>query len=340
MPNRVCVAAIFVLSLAFAVPAQADGTIIGPWGSELYETSQIAVMIHDAAAGAETLHVLPGFRSDTSDFAWIVPVPALPEVAVSDIVLFREAVELTAPVWRHRDEAWSCTQEDYEYGYPEPADNGVDIIDDRIVGVYRTMVLGADDASALADSLTAWGFLHEGNEEQTLAVLDSYIERSWYFVAIKIDPESFEHWQTEGGYWFGRLDPIRLEFASDEPVYPLEISALSAAQSSEVILYTITDARLTFPGATTLYANRLTDGELQEIRSAYPRFGVLLHTGDFLTKLRRSYAPDEMDEDLVLTPDVDDDEFHQVFHSGVPLTTVLLLGTGLWLRLRPRSRRA
>ncbi len=336
MPNRICVATTFVLSLAFAVQARADGMMIAPWGYELYETGQIALVIHDGTSGTETLHVLPGFRSDTSDFAWIVPVPALPEVAASDIELFREAVELTAPVWRHRDEAWSCTQEDYEYGYLVPADNGVDIIDDRVVGVYRTMVLGADDASALADSLTAWGFLHEGNEEQTLAVLDSYIERSWYFVAMKIDPEAFEHWQTEGGYWYGRLDPIRLEFAANEPIYPLEISALSAAQSSEVVLYTVADARLTFPGATTLYANRVTDGELQEIRTAYPRFGSLLHAGDFVTKLRRSYAPDEMDEDLVLTPDVDDDEFHQVFHSGIPLTTVLLLGTGLWLRLRPR----
>lgn len=342
MPNRVCVAAIFVLSLAFvvaaAVPARADGGMFAPWGYELYETEQIAVVDHDAAAGTETLHVLPGFRSESSDFAWIVPVPALPEVDVSDINLFQEAVNLTAPVRRSREEAWGCTNSDIYYGAVDDA-NGVDIIDDRLVGIYRTLVLGADDASALADSLTAWGFLHDGNREATLAVLDAYVARSWYFVAMKVDPEAVEEWQQQGGYWYGNLTPIRLEFATDEPIYPLAISMLSASPSTDVILFTIASQRLTFPDATTLYANRVTAGELQEIRSAYPNFGALLHAGDFVTKLRRNYAPDEMTEDLVLTSD-GDDEFHQVFYSGIPWTVVLLLGTGAWLKLRPRSRRA
>ena len=343
MVNRIPAAATAVLvpmlALLTAGAARADGMMVAPWGYELFETGQTAVVIHDAASGAETLHVLPGFRSDASDFAWIVPVPALPQVGVSDLDLFRQAIDLTAPVRRSRDSTWGCSEYDYYTG-DALADNGVDVIDDRVVGVYRTLVLGADDASALADSLTAWGFLHAGNAERTLAVLDSYVARSWYFVAMKIDPEAFEDWQTEGGYWYGLMEPIRLDFAADEPVYPLEISALSAAPSTEVCLYTITGSRLTFPGATTLYANRVTDGELQEIRDDYPTFGALLHAGDFVTKLRRNYSPDEMTEDLVLAPDDDGGEFHQVFYSGIPLTAVLLLGTGAWLRLRPRSRRA
>jgi hypothetical protein len=340
--NGRCTAAAAILVLAVAtfaaVPARADGMMLAPWGYELYETGQIAVVCHDAEAGVETLHVLPGFRSEATDFAWIVPVPAVPEVAAADLDLFRQAYVLTAPVWRSRDETWGCSRSDVYYGTDDPGDNGVDIIDDRIVGIYRTLVLGADDATALADSLTAWGFLHEGNEAQTLAVLESYVARSWYFVAMKVDPDAFEDWQMEGGYLYGWLTPVRLEFAADEPVYPLEISSLSAAQSSEVILYTVADARLTVPGATTLYANLVNANELQEIRAAYPAFGALLHAGDFVTKLRRIYAPDEMDEDLVLTPDDDGGEFHQVFYSGIPLTAVMLLGTGLWLRLRPRRR--
>ncbi len=338
MPNRIRVTATLVLNLALAVtaavPALADGAMFAPWGYELYETEQIAVVEHDAAAGAETLHVLPGFRTESSGFAWIVPVPALPEVGVSDFDIFQDAVGLTAPVWRSRDETWGCATSDVYYGALDDG-NGVDIIDDRLVGIYRTLVLGADDASALADSLTAWGFLHEGNREATLAVLDAYVARSWYFVAMKVDPETVEEWQQQGGYWYGNLSPVRLEFATDEPVYPLAISMLSAAPSSDVILYTIADRRLTFPDATTLYANRVTANELQEIRRVYPTFGALLHAGDFVTKLRRTFAPDEMTEDLVLAPD-GDDEFHQVFYSGIPWTAVLLLGTGAWLRLRPR----
>ncbi|MDO9172720.1 MAG: DUF2330 domain-containing protein [bacterium] len=323
------------LALAAADRARADGAVLAPWGYELYETDQLAIIGHDAAAARETLHVLPGFRGDADDFAWIVPVPSLPEVAASDLDLFEEAMLLTAPVWRSRDGAWGCTQEDVMYA-GDGDGNDVDIIEDRIVGIYRTLVLGSTDATALADSLAAWGFLHEGNDESTLAALASYVERSWYFVAMKIDPEAFDDWQMNDGYWYGRLAPVRLTFAADEPVYPLEISSLSAAQSTEVILYTVADARLTFPGATTLYANRVTDGELQEIRSTYPAFGALVHAGDFVTKLRRTYAPDEMTEDLVLAPDDDGGEFHQVFYSGIPLTAVLLLGAGAWLRLRPR----
>jgi hypothetical protein len=155
MPNRIRVTATLVLNLALAVtaavPALADGAMFAPWGYELYETEQIAVVEHDAAAGAETLHVLPGFRTESSGFAWIVPVPALPEVGVSDFDIFQDAVGLTAPVWRSRDETWGCTTSDVYYGALDDG-NGVDIIDDRLVGIYRTLVLGADDASALADS--------------------------------------------------------------------------------------------------------------------------------------------------------------------------------------------
>jgi hypothetical protein len=133
-------------------------------------------------------------------------------------------------------------------------------------------------------------------------VLDAYVARSWYFVAMKVDPETVEEWQQQGGYWYGNLSPVRLEFATDEPVYPLAISMLSAAPSSDVILYTIADRRLTFPDATTLYANRVTANELQEIRRVYPTFGALLHAGDFVTKLRRTFAPDEMTEDWCSRP--------------------------------------
>jgi hypothetical protein len=337
-PALTAAAALALVALAAAGTARADGAVLAPWGFELYETDQIAIIGHDAATARETLHILPGFRGDTSDFAWIVPVPAPPVVAVSNLDLFQEAITLTAPVWRTRDEAWGCSQEDIMYGGVGDG-NGVDIIEDRIVGIYRTLVLGSDDATALADSLAAWGFLHEGNQEATLAVLASYVARSWYFVAMKIDPEAFDDWQMQDGYWYGRLTPVRLEFTADAPVYPLEISALSSSRSVEVVLYTVADARLTFPGAATLYANRVTDGELQEIRAAHPSFGALLHAGDFVTKLRRNFAPDEMTEDLVLTSD-GDDEFHQVFYSGIPWTVVLLLGTGAWLKMRPRSRRA
>jgi hypothetical protein len=328
-------AGLLLAGLASASATLADGCMIAPWAYEIHETEQLALLSWDDEAGREELHILPKFYGDTQNFAWIVPVPGLPEVEASSADIFRDLATLTAPEYRHRDKGWSCNDSQFspDTGVPVPY-NGVDIIDEQLVGIYRTMTVGADDADALTDSLTAWGFLHAGNVDQVAPALAAYVDEGWFFVTLKVDSTAFAEPQY-GWYWYGGMEPIRLCFDAEAPVYPMRISALSAVDDTSVTLYVAADRRMDFAGGETLYANAFNTREKRALNARYPDLVPLLAAGGYLTKLRRLYNPEQMTADIHLVPASTNAEYHRIYYSGLPLTTGLLLGmAGLWFSRR------
>ena len=73
-----------LLLLLLPLTASADGGFLPSYMMEIYESDQLAFLDFDSDAQRESLHILPKFYGDTQDFAWIVPTPALPDLAVSD----------------------------------------------------------------------------------------------------------------------------------------------------------------------------------------------------------------------------------------------------------------
>jgi len=306
----------------------ADGGFVFPKGSFMYEPVQQALIEYDSVTETEHLSIQPGFYGDATAFAWIVPVPGLPEVTLADKRLFGDLDSLTRPVYRSRDGDWDCLGNRGIYS-PDDASGGFEIISSRMVGYYQTLVLAATEAPALLEFLTALGFLHEDNLETTTAIINDYVERSWYFVAMQVDSTSLAEINPHGyggyyGYYSGRLDPIRLTFESDRVIYPMKISAISAADESKVHLYVKTDHRMTFNGANTYYANRFSPEDINGL-SHYTSLRTVLQPGDFLTKLQRSYHPGQMTEDIILKRAPNDGEFQLINYSGFPWTGVLLL---------------
>lgn len=330
------------LALLAATPAWADGMFIAPPGSFMYEPVQQAFIDWDAETGTEALTILPAFYGDAADFAWIVPVPGLPQLQLANRQLFYDLDELTRTVYRSRDGQWNCF-EDRSYDVLAPgADNGVDVISTETVGFFQTMILSATSAPALLDSLTAWGFLESENVAGVTDAMTDYVDDGWYFVTLRVDSEALDDYNNDGyyyPYYYGALDPITLTFAAEAPVYPMKISAYSAAASTNVNVYIKSAHRLTFTGAETYYANRFSPAELANLPYC-PSLAPLLHSGDFLTKLHRGYTPVQMTEDIYFVPAESDQEFRLISYSGWPVTSVLLLGGPLaWGLLRSRRRR-
>jgi hypothetical protein len=328
------IAILFIIALASL--AVADGCMIAPWQLEIYETAQIAYLDYDADSGLEILHILPKFHGDTQNFAWIIPVPGLPELAESDADIFRELSNLTAAEYRYRDQGFGCEMFGNSIS-PGADEAGVEIIEEELVGIYQTMILGADNADALTDSLMAWGFLHDGNIDEVSAMLASYVDEEWYFVTLKVDSTAFGEAEPD---WYDdyAMYPIELTFAVDAPVYPMRISAISAADDTSVTLYVKTDHRMDFDGAETRYANQLTRGEALALQANYPTLGQLFEEGDFLTKLVRNYTPEQMDADLYPEPADSNTEYRRIYYSGFPLSAALLLVMGAALLIRTRRR--
>lgn len=113
---------------------------------------------------------------------------------------------------------------------------------------------------------------------------------------MKIQPE--ETMNSSENYT-GAIQPIGIMFFSDEMIYPLKISTLSAPSwGTEVLIYAFSDERVTFPGATEEYNSIITPDQLKE----YPILQGLIDETFILTKLRKNFSAEEMDEDLILLP--------------------------------------
>ena len=338
---------LLVLLIALgAGPVLADGMFISPRYTFMYETAQQAVLEWDGDSHQERLTILPSFYGDAHSFGWILPVPGLPEVTAAQSNLFRELDTVTAPLYRSRDGDWGCLNDEHFSPDSGGTNADVEIITEELVGYYRTLVLHADDSAALEDSLGAWGFLHEENQADVTDILQHYVDKDWYFVAMQVDSTALE------GYWnyyqkqdmvdpwyypYWGLEPVTLDFASDVPVYPMRISSYSAYSNTRVNLYTVADRRLTFTGALTHYANRFDPGEVAALRE-YTHLPALLQQGEYLTKLQRTYDPVDMDMDIVLETAPDQSEYRGIYYSGFPLTSLLLLGSPVaWLGWRTRK---
>jgi len=272
---------------------------------------------------------------NASEFAWVVPVPNLPEVTTGEVALFQDLQSMTRPVFRDRGDGWSCTRNNWSYDVLDGSP--VEVIRDEMVGVYRVMVLRATEAPALVDSLAAWGFLHEQNIEAVTPAIEYYVEKSWYFVTMLMDGDVLDPEYPSWSY-NRSTEPIRFSFSSPTPVYPLRISAVSASDLTDVYLYVKSQHRLDFSEAETLYANRLSAGELAEIRVHWPAAGAVLAEGDFLTKLHRIYRVSQMTTDIELVRHGQDEEYFPLILGSFSWTGLLMPGSvGFWLIWRRRK---
>jgi hypothetical protein len=331
--------AVAILPAVCAGIARADGGFFRPWGKSIWEYQQVAVLDWNEQTSSESLTILPAIQGSARDFAWVVPVPTRPTAAAASREPLQELVTVTAPLYRNRDAGWSC-ERSVEIGYDATEGGGVDVIETGLVGDYDVTILGADDAAALADTLTAWGFLHAGDETQVQPALDDYVSRGWFFVTMKVDSVAFSASHPGYGDYYGvGLEPIKLTFTTTAPVYPMRLSAVSAYWTTTVCLFAISDHRLDLPGATTLYANRFGEDELEALGRSSPAAADLLRPGCFLTRLERVMSPAQMDRDLPLTRYRNDDEFRQIRYSGVPLFTTLFAAAPLWWAARKARRR-
>ncbi|MBD3220328.1 DUF2330 domain-containing protein [bacterium] len=337
-------ALILAVTLAVAAAARADGGLFAPWQYRIYENEQTALLDWDADRGVETLTIQPGFTGDVQEFAWVVPLPAEPQLRAAEVELFADLFRATRPVYRQRDEAWSCESTGYDALAPGQND-GVDVLQDVAVGIYDVMVLASDQASSLVDTLDVWGYLHEDNRELATPILEDYVARDWVFVTVRVDSASFAEWvQDVPWFGYGTVQPLEMAFAAEAPIYPMRISAISATADSRVTVFAVADERLIFEGAETRYANRFGEQELAAFAEHWPHAAERLQPGRFLTRLERTMGPEDMDADLVLEPSDDRREFRPVVYSGVvdvgvflvPVLAVLTIGRWRARRCQPR----
>ena len=343
------IAVLFLLSV-MATPVLADGGLFpDSMYEDLRESAQKAVILYGNCTGnitgnctgnyTEHLILSVSFEGDAEDFAWVIPVPNKPEIAVTDPELFWELSDFT----RTEIHSGGCE------GEGAPGD--VDVIEEQVVGPYATAILSSTNATALADWLNANGYIFPEDGEE---IVSEYIEKEWYFVATKINAVD-----EDTGYALaeGDIEPIVLSFASDEIVYPLRITSLSATET-EVLLYVFADHIMVpkqyplYIGYGHLYGNAFTlefgDNVSVEDLSDYEILPELVSNylpGEefYLTKLRGWISADQM-VDIEFVRYEEGDSLHSLAETNTNSGDIVVLATiigpvcGLYLWRRNRGK--
>ncbi|MER5523546.1 DUF2330 domain-containing protein [Streptomyces sp. NPDC002677] len=278
---------------------------------------------------------------DADRAAWVMPVPHRATVALADPALFDELHTLTAPVHRTRYHFWPqngdwplTTGGTTTAGPPDGAANapGVGVVGRQRLGPFDVAQLTATDPGALDGWLRSNGFPFPSRLDTALR---PYVEERWEYVAVRLAPE------TAGTALNGALDPLRLAFASDRPVYPMRLSGLAATPQS-LGLYVLAAHRMEPRAAIggerprVVYAGRLgrPTGDLRELAAGTP----------YLTAIGQEFPyPSRISDDHVLRRASSDTPVQQVVYedrlreaAGIPLW-LLTVGAALLLAVTVTS---
>jgi len=296
----------------------ADGGIFVPVDMPIYESGQVAIIKH--SQGRERLCLATQFSTQADSLAWVVPVPAEPEVESSGVKLFYDLERYTAPIYRYNP-GLSC------WGNVAPTFNergtdssGVNEIGSGIIGSLSWQVLQAFQAETLEDYLTGHGYALPSG---TRGTFEHYLNQSWnyFFVARNTDTSEYHYYPSLG---------ITLSFASDSIVYPLYISRISA-QTSRLVFYLLAEHRQMFTGAHLRFSGKVTQDSLPTARAFLDREYLL-------TKLTKTLEPEQM-EDITFRNAPDDQPYREIQYTGGYWIMPMLVLAGVFLLQRRRSRR-
>jgi Uncharacterized protein conserved in bacteria (DUF2330) len=238
---------VVAITLFDARVADACGCFSPPVSESDYAVNQSAEqIIFEVDPGWVTAHVLIRYAGDPSQFAWIIPVPEVPELGISPSSAFGMLDRATAPITSVTTSnlcpasEWACffegaTQHGCTLGpsaapatdpghFADDASTGtdagatappVDVIAENTVGDYATVTFRASEATAAVQWLRSNGFVVNAT---TAIYMESYIADNMVFVAAKLVP----------GAGTRSIKPLRMRYRTPFPSVPLVITAVAS----------------------------------------------------------------------------------------------------------------
>jgi hypothetical protein len=224
------------LTLAPVAPAGACacGGVAPSPGSEVAVGEERAIISWQG--GIEQIDLLLGVVSTEAETGLIFPTPSPATVSLGDRADFDAIDRVTTPERIEEYDWWSFRSP----GDGASAGAAPTVLDVVQLGPIEAVTLAASDSAGLETWLTDNDF---ALSPEVTALLDGYIERGWFFVALRLTGDA----PLEGG-----LDPLRFRFETDELVYPLELSrAATTPQTVRLFVFGDHRQRVSFVGAGT-----------------------------------------------------------------------------------------
>jgi hypothetical protein len=177
--------------------------------------------------GQVEAHIQIQYKGEAARFAWVLPVPAIPETEVGSEALFQNLLAGTVPRFGLNSIGCNPPPSGINRGGmlpPPPPDGGSDgttIVAHKTVGSFDVTVLKGGTSAEVAKWLGDNGYAIGADAP---ARLEPYVTKKFVFVAVKL----------VGGAGIDQIHPLVVRYEGSEPCVPLELTAVAAIENMGV----------------------------------------------------------------------------------------------------------
>jgi hypothetical protein len=186
-------------------------------------------------------HIQIQYKGEAARFAWVVPVPALPEFDIGSQQLFTNLLAGTVPTYGYTTTRDTCDQ----VQAPKSSfDNsgvitlaspnvpgGPEIVLKQTVGAFDVTVLQGGTAQEVVDWLNTNGY---ALPDTAPALLQGYVAQQFMFVAVKLT----------GGAGIDEIHPLVVRYTGTEPCVPLKLTSVAAVENMGIRTFFLGDSRI------------------------------------------------------------------------------------------------
>ncbi len=227
------------LGLGWAPAAVAFGGLFGdaePPASVDQTGHDVIFVLHDDAIETHIqLHYDP--RSQVQNFAWIIPVTAVPEFAVGSDLLFDAVLDATGPTFSQvpgemcGGGGGGSTGAVGLRSIRDTGSDGPGVVREETVGVFEVAVLDGGTVAGVLQWLGDNGYAQDPAAEPILA---QYLAEGHLFVALKL----------RSGATRAEVHPVVLRVLAGVPTVPLRLARIAAQDDMNVRVMFLGERRM------------------------------------------------------------------------------------------------
>jgi MYXO-CTERM domain-containing protein len=192
-------------------------------------------------------HVQIQYQGAAERFAWLVPMPEIPEVEVGSQPLFTNLLQGTVPTYGFQSQFDQCGPSQGFGGGAGAGGSGTggsagsggfdsggpNVVFSETVGAFDVTVLQGGTATEVSEWLQTNGYQ---SIPTAPAILQDYVQKNFVFVAIKLT----------GGASVNEIHPLVFRYPGNQPCVPLKLTAVAAVEDMGVRTFFLGDDRV-FP---------------------------------------------------------------------------------------------
>ena len=217
------------------------------------QTGENILFVMDKAAGKVEAHIQIQYMGEPEQFAWVIPVQAIPDFSAGSEVLFSNLLAGTAPIYSLQTvsdcqsnegdglgcsraslagdgEAFDSGASSASGGFDTDGEQGPTIVKREIVGAFEIVVLEGGTSQELVDWLDENGY---AQDPEARPIMEEYLAEGYYFAAAKL----------LNGAGVDELQPLVLNYDGTQPCVPLRLTRIAAADDMPIRIFTLADGR-------------------------------------------------------------------------------------------------